>query len=148
MHHTVNPSPTQYFLETICAYGGCPVVPLTEKREGSEHPYRVVDRSDANFGGQEDWFGAGPVAFCTTLSCTPNGYRNPRRSIYAQSGTLDQEVLRRRYAGVRLGGLLPGILLAFPIHNIPLGVAWLVEPPARIRFLPRALKDCHAPERF
>src|SRR5215216_4330511 len=82
------------------------------------------------------------------LSCTPNGYRNPRRSIYAQPGTLDQEVLRRRYAGVRLGGLLPGILLAFPIHNIPLGVAWLFEPPARIRFLPRALKDCHAPERF
>ena len=26
------------------------MVPLTEKREGSEHPYRVVDRSDANFG--------------------------------------------------------------------------------------------------
>jgi hypothetical protein len=25
------------------------VVPLTEKREGPEHPYRVVDRSDANF---------------------------------------------------------------------------------------------------
>src|SRR5829696_4677896 len=91
---------------------------------------------------------AGPVAFCTTLSCTPNGYRDPRRSIYAQSGTLDQEVLRRRYAGVRLGSLLPGILLAIPIRNLPLGVAWLFEPTARIRFLARALKDCHAPECF
>src|SRR5215211_1878386 len=44
MHPTVNPSPTQYLLESLCAYGGCPVLPLTEKREGPEHPYRVVDR--------------------------------------------------------------------------------------------------------
>src|SRR5215208_6935363 len=44
MHHTVNPSPTQYLLESLCAYGGCPVVPLTEKREGPERPYGVVDR--------------------------------------------------------------------------------------------------------
>src|SRR5215217_6132324 len=100
------------------------------------------------FGAQEERSGGGPVAFCATLSCTPNGYRDPRRSIYAQPGTLDQEVLHRRYVGVRVSGLLPGILLAVPIHNLPLGVAWLFEPPAGIRFLAPAVKDCHAPERF
>src|SRR5919107_1326209 len=105
-------------------------------------------RRSRKFGAQEERCGPRPVAFCTTLSCTPNGYIDPRRSIYAQPGTLDQEVLRRRYAGVRVGGLLPGILRAFPIHNLPLGVAWLFEPPARIRFLARALKASHAPERF
>src|SRR5215211_4273705 len=117
----------------------------------SENPQNanfVMTEFFKKFGALEEWCGAKPVAFCAALSCTPNGYRNPRRSIYAQPGTLDQEVLRRRYAGVRLGGLLPGILLAFPIHNLPLGVAWLFEPPAGIRFLARALKVCHAPERF
>jgi hypothetical protein len=34
---------------SLCAYGGCPVLDLAEKREGPENPYGVVDRSYANF---------------------------------------------------------------------------------------------------
>src|SRR5215213_4517693 len=49
MHHTLNTSPTQHLLEALCAYGESPVLDLTEKREGPEHPYGVVDRSYANF---------------------------------------------------------------------------------------------------
>jgi hypothetical protein len=50
MHHTLNTSPTQHLLEALCAYGESPVLDLTEKCEGPEHPYGVVDRSYANFG--------------------------------------------------------------------------------------------------
>src|SRR5215212_7227111 len=66
MHHTLPPSPTQYLLESLCAYGGCPVVHLTEKGEGSEQPYRVVDRgamrTSENAHSQKLLAGSGVVA--------------------------------------------------------------------------------------
>jgi hypothetical protein len=40
-----------------------------------------------------------------SLRSNPNGYKDPRRSIYAQPGTLDQEVLRRRHVRVRRSAL-------------------------------------------